>query len=89
MSVKNHILAILTHKNDPMFYTFKIVRTLIVTLFYFGISQTGISQKQANIWYFGNGGGLDFNNQCNPLVLTDGAIQGYEGCATISDKNTG
>jgi hypothetical protein len=89
LSVKNHILAILTHKNDPMFYTFKIVRTLIVTLFYFGISQTGISQKQANIWYFGNGGGLDFNNQCNPLVLTDGAIQGYEGCATISDKNTG
>ena len=46
-------------------------------------------QKQANIWYFGNGAGLDFNQTCDPIVLTDGGINGFEGCATISDKLTG
>lgn len=47
-------------------------------------------QKQANIWYFGNdGAGLDFNNECRPTVLTNGHINGFEGCSTISDKNTG
>ncbi|HRG59590.1 MAG TPA: T9SS type A sorting domain-containing protein [Bacteroidia bacterium] len=48
------------------------------------------SQKQANVWYFGNdGAGLDFNNECNPIVLTNGNMNGFEGCAAISDKNTG
>ena len=47
------------------------------------------AQKQANTWYFGNGAGLDFNNGCVPSVLTDGMINGFEGCATISDKVTG
>jgi Secretion system C-terminal sorting domain len=46
-------------------------------------------QNQANIWYFGSGAGLDFNNTCTPTVLTDGQIDGFEGCATISDKTTG
>ena len=47
-------------------------------------------QKQANIWYFGNdGAGLDFNSGCIPTVLTNGQINGFEGCATISDKSTG
>ncbi len=46
-------------------------------------------QNEANIWYFGNGAGLDFNNGCTPTVLTDGAINGFEGCATISDKRSG
>jgi len=46
-------------------------------------------QKEANTWYFGNGAGLDFNDGCTPTVLTDGAINGFEGCASISDKNSG
>ena len=46
-------------------------------------------QKQANVWYFGNGAGLDFNDNCLTKVLTDGAINGFEGCATIADKNSG
>jgi hypothetical protein len=53
------------------------------------ISLHSFAQKQANIWYFGNGAGLDFNNACNPVVLTNGSINGFEGCSTISDKNTG
>lgn len=46
-------------------------------------------QNQANVWYFGNGVGLDFNSPCQPTVLTEGKIDGYEGCATIADKTTG
>ena len=46
-------------------------------------------QKQANVWYFGtDGAGLDFN-ECNPTDLTDGHINGFEGCSSISDKTTG
>lgn len=46
-------------------------------------------QKQANIWYFGqHGAGLDFND-CEPKVLTDGKLKGFEGVATISDRKTG
>ncbi|HLP11057.1 MAG TPA: T9SS type A sorting domain-containing protein [Flavobacteriales bacterium] len=53
------------------------------------IALTCGAQKQNNIWYFGNGAGMDFNEKCGPTVLTDGKIDGYEGCASISDKVTG
>lgn len=42
------------------------------------------SQKEAAIWYFGEYAGLDFNSGV-PVVLTDGQINTFEGCATISD----
>lgn len=42
--------------------------------------------KRANIWYFGNKVGLDFNFS-PPKVLTDGAMNTYEGCASICDKS--
>ena len=48
-----------------------------------------LGQNQANLWYFGNGVGLDFNGECGPTVLTDGKINGFEGCVTISDPVTG
>lgn len=53
------------------------------------ISTLSIAQNQNNIWYFGNGVGLDFNGRCLPSLLTDGKIDGFEGCATISDKVSG
>jgi len=40
--------------------------------------------NRANIWYFGNGAGIDFNSG-SPTTLTDGALRTGEGCATISD----
>ena len=47
-------------------------------------------QHQANTWYFGNNGaGLRFDDECQVTVLTDGPINGYEGCATVSDALTG
>ena len=42
------------------------------------------SQKEAAIWYFGQNAGLDFNSGA-PVVLTDGQLDTFEGCATISD----
>lgn len=46
----------------------------------------GFSQKQANIWYFGNKAGLDFN-QNPPAVLNNAAVNSQEGSATMSDNN--
>ncbi|WKV10654.1 PKD domain-containing protein [Marivirga harenae] len=45
-------------------------------------------QKQlANFWYFGDGAGIDFNNDAGPLAVTDGNIEASEGCTTVSDDN--
>lgn len=50
------------------------------------------SQKQGNIWYFGNNAGLDFNNG-NPTALLNGQLsfpgtQNYnEGTSVISDSS--
>lgn len=41
------------------------------------------AQKEANIWYFGNLAGLDFNSG-SPVALTNGQMSTLEGCATIS-----
>jgi hypothetical protein len=44
------------------------------------------SQGEANIWYFGEYAGLDFNSG-SPVALTDGQLFSFEGCATQSDAN--
>ncbi len=44
------------------------------------------SQKEANIWYFGQNAGLDFNSS-PPTALTNGALNTYEGCSSFSDAN--
>ncbi len=54
---------------------------LIVILFL--ITNVGFAQREANIWYFGNNAGLDFNSG-SPSVLLDGVLSTEEGCATIS-----
>ncbi len=46
------------------------------------------AQKEANIWYFGAGAGLDFNGGA-PVPLTNGQLNTTEGCASIADRNTG
>lgn len=55
----------------------------------FFISTLSIAQNQNNFWYFGNGAALNFNNGCVPFILTDGKMNGFEGCATISDRVSG
>ena len=61
----------------------KIQLTLIIL---FISTSSAFSQKQGNIWYFGNKAGLDFNTE-TPVELTDGQINTFEGCASMCDKN--
>jgi gliding motility-associated-like protein len=49
------------------------------------ISIHSFSQKQANIWYFGEKAGLDFSNGC-PEVITNGNMIAEAGCATICNS---
>ncbi len=43
------------------------------------------SQKEGNIWYFGNNAGISFSSG-SPTALTDGQISTREGCASIADN---
>ena len=61
-------------------------KPVIILLFLFTLLPSLKAQKEANIWYFGNKAGLDFNSG-SPVPLTNGAMFQYEGCATISDSN--
>ena len=54
----------------------------------FGLCLTyfwGISQREANNWYFGNNAGIQFNADGSVTALDDGALTTLEGCASISD----
>lgn len=44
------------------------------------------AQQEGNFWYFGDLNGLDFSSGV-PIVITNGALQTFEGCATYSDEN--
>jgi len=44
------------------------------------------AQKEANIWYFGNKAGINFNNGI-PVALTNGAMYQNEGAASIANEN--
>jgi gliding motility-associated-like protein len=55
-------------------------------LLFLSLSLISFSQGEANIWYFGENAGLDFNNS-SPTALTDGQLVTDEGCATISNSN--
>jgi gliding motility-associated-like protein len=57
----------------------KINLLLFILLF---LSINCFSQGEANIWYFGNKAGLDFNSG-TPVALNDGKMNTAEGCATI------
>ena len=43
------------------------------------------AQREGNIWYFGEGAGLDFNSGA-PVALTNGAMITAEGCSSIADS---
>lgn len=57
-------------------------------LFFITILSMLVSQAQgeANIWYFGQNAGLDFNSG-SPVALTNGQLITDEGCATISNNS--
>ena len=64
---------------------FVICKLFFLTL----ISVTSFSvfaQKEGNIWYFGDYGGLDFNSG-TPAVLENGQMSCFEGVASIADPD--
>lgn len=44
-----------------------------------------MSQGETANWYFGEGAGLRFENNGSVTALTDGRLNTFEGCATISN----
>ncbi|NAY90371.1 T9SS type B sorting domain-containing protein [Muricauda sp. JGD-17] len=46
---------------------------------------TVLSQDETSNWYFGNGAGIRFNTDGSVTPLTDGRLDTFEGCASISD----
>ena len=59
----------------------KVILPIVLVL----LSLQLYGQGESNIWYFGKKAGLDFSSG-NPVALTDGKLDTYEGCATISDR---
>lgn len=50
------------------------------------VTIVGNNDQRANIWYFGQNAGIDFNEQ-PALPLGDSNMDAPEGCATFSDAN--
>ncbi len=63
-----------------------VMKKYIYTFVLLHVFNTSICQKQANIWYFGQNSGLDFNSGI-AQVLEDGALSTFEGVSSISDYN--
>ena len=65
----------------------KLLQFVFIILLAFATNNVAFSQGEANIWYFGTKGGLDFNGTAGPTKLSNssmalGAFNG-EGMATI------
>ncbi|MBL6944433.1 MAG: PKD domain-containing protein, partial [Bacteroidales bacterium] len=58
---------------------------LLLILFYFFLINNCYAQNEANIWYFGDNAGVDFNSG-SPVAIIDGALATREGCASVSDS---
>jgi large repetitive protein len=49
------------------------------------IREYGLEERVANIWYFGNRAGIDFNNGVVPI--SNPVMDAPEGCAIVCDQN--
>lgn len=65
------------------------MKVVLLLLLLCGFSYSLSAQKEANIWYFGQNAGLDFNTNCQPTALDDSRIGADGGSATLSDGKTG
>lgn len=55
-------------------------------MMYFLYSICSYGQKETNIWYFGNGAGLDFKDGA-PVTMSYTQLNTMEGCASISKQD--
>jgi gliding motility-associated-like protein len=66
------------------------IRSIIYSALFSLISLAAQAQSEANVnnvWYFGDGAGLDFNAGVVPDVLEDGELDSFEGCASVSNTD--
>ena len=57
-----------------------------ISLLFLFYTLASFAQGEANVWYFGERAGLDFNSGA-PVALTNGQLDTLEGCATISNNS--
>jgi len=62
-----------------------LYRSILVSLFFFTSTLQALSHREANIWYFGDSAGIDFNSGA-PVALTNSSLYASEACASISDS---
>lgn len=62
------------------------MRFLNVVYFFLSTVMLTYAQNQNNNWYFGEFAGITFNTN-PPSALTDGELDTFEGCASISDAS--
>ena len=55
-----------------------------ILFFFFLFTSFVYSQGEANIWYFGQNAGLDFNSGA-PVALTNGQLNSNEGTSVLSN----
>ncbi len=63
----------------------KGINRLVIFISICLISIQGFAQKEANVWYFGDRVGLDFNSG-TPKLLTGGGFNYRQGTASIADS---
>ena len=59
--------------------------TTIILLFGICFPTLLYGQGETSNWYFGKGAGIRFNNDDSVTTLTEGQLNTFEGCATISN----
>ena len=65
---------------------YRLTVIMILHILFFTTPLFLFAQKEVNIWYFGNGAGLDFNSGA-PVALTGGAVVVAGGVATVADTS--
>ena len=60
-------------------------RKFFITILLSVVCNICFAQLETSVWYFGRNAGLDFKSQ-NPTILTDGALDNWEGVASFSDS---
>lgn len=80
----------LTLTPDSAGYYYLVITDVSGCTAYAGVNvrEYGLQEQRANIWYFGNHAGIDFNPLPSPPVaLSNSAMDAPEGTSTISDRN--
>jgi hypothetical protein len=61
-------------------------KNLLSVFFFISFCSCVLAQKEANVWYFGNFAGVDFNAG-PPVAFGGSAMSQLEGCASICDTS--